>query len=133
MKIRDYLEKTGVMVNTGYPKLPYGTLLYVVGTFVNTDATPRTTMIHCITSAGDHHFIAVRELEEIEVCFTDKGMFAVAKSMIRFSARLDREVVCYKFTVNDYGVMISKKEFHTLKYLLGGNEDETITNHERTN
>jgi hypothetical protein len=133
MKITNYLEKTGVVVNTGYSKLPYGSLLYIVGTFMDGNSVPRQEMVHCITSAGEHHFIARRELEEIELCFTDKGMYAVAKSMIRFSARLDREVVCYRFTINDNGVIISKKEFHTLKYLLGGNEDETNETKERAN
>ncbi len=128
MKIVDYHEVSMMVVNTGYYKLVRGSLLTVVGEFRNTANSVNQMMYHCIDAKGQHHFISRREVEQFDLCFTEKGLYAVASSMVQLSARLDREVVCYRFTTDDDGVIVSKKEFLSLEYLLGGKENEKNQN-----
>lgn len=124
MKIKDYKETSLMVVNVGYSELVRGSILTVIAEFRNIANHTNQMMYHCIDSKGEHHFISKREVEEFTLCFTEVGLYAVASSMIKFSSRLDREVVCYKFTVLDDGVIVTMKEFKPLEYLLGGKEDE---------
>ncbi len=124
MKIKDYHETSLMVVNVAYSKLVRGSVLTVIGEFRNIANNTNQMMYHCIDSKGEHHFIAKREVEEFTLCFTSKGLYAVASSMIQFSSRLDREVVCYRFTVLDSGVIVTMRDFKSLEYLLGGKEDE---------
>ncbi len=124
MKIKDYHEMSLMVVNVAYVNLPQGEPLTVVAELRNVTNNTNQMMYHCIDTRGGHHFISRREVEQYELCFTEKGLYIVASSMIQFSSRLDREVVCYRFTVGDNGVVTTIKEFQPLQYLLGGKENE---------
>lgn len=124
MKIKDYHEMSLMVVNVAYVNLPQGAPLTVVAELRNVTNNTNQMMYHCIDTRGEHHFISRREVELYDLCFTEKGLYIVASSMIQFSSRLDREVVCYRFTVGDNGVVTTIKEFQPLQYLLGGKENE---------